>query len=105
PATVTFSCTSAPPSCTVPGGVDSLSVVVIGGAGGNGSSGGSGGGGARVSATVPVRISQIIGVQVGCKGLAPSGYGGLGGYGGGGRGGYGSSGGGGGWRGGSTLFA
>ena len=79
--TVTFNCTGAATSWTVPPCVTSIDVVVAGADGG----GGLGGNGAVLTATIPVTPGEVISMSVGCSGTNTGGAA-SGGYGGGGQG-------------------
>ena len=77
--TVTFGCTGAATSWTVPPCVTSVNVTVAGAEGG----GSGGGNGAVLTGTIAVTPGQVIGVSVGCSGTM-SGTSTSGGFGGGG---------------------
>ena len=75
PVSVSFTAVGTS-SWTVPAGVTSINVLVVGGGGGSGSSnaasGGGGGGGGGVCTTVSVTPGQVIPVSVGAGGTAPA---------------------------------
>jgi Glycine rich protein len=93
PVTVTFASTGAEQEFTVPGGVTSLHVVLVGGKGGSTPLGGSAGFGARVEGDLPVSPGAVLYVVVagnggtGTGGGGAPGSGGLGGFNGGAQGG------------------
>jgi hypothetical protein len=86
--TASFAFTGAEQSLTVPAGVTSVHVLVVGapGAAGSGPFGGHGGSGAQVSADLPVVAGEILFVEVGGTGGSVTDAAGPGGFNGGGAG-------------------
>jgi hypothetical protein len=75
PTASTFTYAGHPVQCTVPAGISSLTVTVIGGQGGTCTDCGAGGRGGEVIATVPVRAGDPIRIWVGQQGQSQGGWG------------------------------
>jgi hypothetical protein len=75
PTPSTFTYTGQPVQCTVPQGITSLTVTVIGGQGGSCTTCGPGGSGGEAIATVPVQPGDPIRIWVGQQGNSSGGWG------------------------------